>query len=219
VALLVEAVVFALVAAFFPAGLATVLWLLGLPQGRARAGVYLAGAACCTLGSGVVILILLGDEGGLPDQHPAVVASARLTLGVLLLVLGALIAARRSMTLFGRQDVTRARPKRLRYGWIFLLGVVMWTPSLAYVAALGLLAAADLSFARRAGLLVLVDAVVLFMVEVPLVIAWLAPKWVTAQLHRLSEVLITYARSIGLLTAGVGGLYLTVTALRDLIQN
>jgi len=33
---------------------------------------------------------------------------------------------------------------------VFLLGVIMWTPSLAYLAALELIAAADLGLAREA---------------------------------------------------------------------
>jgi len=112
---------------------------------------------------------------------------------------------------------SRGRPERPRYGWIFILGVVMWTPSFAYLAALQLIAEAQLMPAARLLHLLVVDAVVLLMVELPLLVSSLAPRWSTRQLDLLAERVFRHAGPIALLAAGIGGLYLTLTGIRDLV--
>jgi hypothetical protein len=208
---------FALVAAFFPAGLGVVLWLLSLPQGRARALVYFAGAATCTIGAGVAILTVVGEAGAVPEQHPAAVAAVRVAIGVILLAVAVIIVGRRSSRTFGLPALSPGWAKQPRYGWIFLLGVVMWTPSFAYLAALGFIAGADLKAAARWAQLLLVDAVVLLMVEIPLIVHVLAPDWAERELERLSRAVTSRARPIGMVTAAAGGLYLVATGIRDLV--
>jgi hypothetical protein len=214
---LVRTLPFALVAAFFPAGLAVVLWLLSLPRGRARALVYFAGAATCTIGAGVAILTVVGEAGAVPEQHPAAVAGVRVAVGVLLLGVAVIIASRRPGGTSALPARLRSWPKEPPYGWIFLLGVFMWTPSFAYLAALGFIAGADLKAAARWAQLLLVDAVVLLMVEVPLIVHVLAPDWAERKLERLSRAIAGRARPIGIVTAAAGGLYLIVTGIRDLV--
>jgi hypothetical protein len=214
---LVRTLPFALVAAFFPAGLAVVLWLLSLPRGRVRALVYFAGAATCTIGSGVAILTVVGEAGGVSEQHPAAIAGVRVAVGVILLGVAIIIASRPSRGTSGPP----ARPRRLarqpRYGWIFVLGVAMWTPSFAYLAALGFLAEADLNAPARWAQLLLLDAVVLLMIEVPLIVHLLAPDWAERELERLSKAVAKRTRVIGMATAGGGGLYLIATGIRDVV--
>jgi hypothetical protein len=135
VTLFAQTVPFALAAAFFPPGLAAVIWLLALPRGRARALTYLIGAATSTIGSGVAILMLLEGAGAVPDGHPGIVAYARTTVGAMLLVFGVVVAVRKSASETSQNWGAR-RPERPHFGWIFVLGVVMWTPSFAYLAAL-----------------------------------------------------------------------------------
>ena len=65
----------------------------------------------------------------------------------------------------------------LREGGIFLLGMAMWTPSFAYLAALEQIADAELGVAAVAVNLLVVDVVVLSAVEIPLVIYALRLRW------------------------------------------
>jgi hypothetical protein len=215
--ILLRTVPFALVAAFFPAGLAVVLWLLSLPQGRTRALAYLAGAATCTIGTGVAILTVVGEAGVAPDQHPTAVAGVRVAIGVILFGVGLVIGVRRASSETGFPAWLRTWPKQPHYGWIFLLGVVMWTPSFAYLVALGFIADADLTAAARWAQLLVIDAVVLGMIEVPLVVHALAPEWATKELRSISSAVARWARPIGVLSATGGGLYLIVTGVGDLV--
>ena len=179
--------------------------------------MYFAGAATCTIGAGVAILTVVGEAGAVPEQHPAAVAGVRVAVGMILLGVAVIIAGRRSGGISGLPARPRSWPKQPRYGWIFLLGVVMWTPSFAYLAALGFIAGADLKAAARWAQLLLVDAVVLLMVEVPLIVHVLAPDWAERKLDRLSRAVTGRARPIGMVTAAGGGLYLIVTGIRDLV--
>ncbi len=214
--LLGHTVPLALVAAFFPPGLATVIWLLSLPRGQARALAYFAGAATCTIGSGIVILVLLESAGAVSDRHPALAASARLAVGVMLLIVSGALAARKSIGA-ARVGGSRDRPQRPRYGWIFVLGLAMWTPSFAYLAALEFIADAQLRLPVEAAHLLIVDAVILLMVELPLLIHSLAPGWATRQLQLVNDRIGRFARPIAVLAAGGGGLFLTVSGLRELV--
>jgi hypothetical protein len=63
---------FAVAAAFFPAAVAVMLWLLATPPRVRRGVVYLAGAGT-TVGSGIVILALLHGGQDAPSRragHP-----------------------------------------------------------------------------------------------------------------------------------------------------
>jgi len=216
VTLFAQTLPFALVAAFFPPGLAAVIWLLALPQGRARALTYLIGAATSTVGSGVAILLLLEGTGAVPDGHPGIVAGARMTVGTMLLVFGVLVAVRKSAP-GTSQNWGARRPTRPHFGWIFVLGVVMWTPSFTYLAALELIADNHLGPIGKAVHLFLVDGVVLLMVEVPLIVQAVAPRWAGRQLHVASERICLYTRPIAVLFASGGGLFLIATGLSELV--
>ena len=60
---------FAVAAAFFPAAVAVMLWLLATPPRVRRGVVYLAGAATSTVGSGAVILGLLHGVQAAPGRR------------------------------------------------------------------------------------------------------------------------------------------------------
>jgi hypothetical protein len=91
-----------------------------------------------------------------------------------------------------------------------LLGMAMWTPSLAYVAAIDLIVDSRLNVPAQLLNLLLVDAIVLASVEVPLLLYVLAPRTVTAFLTALDAWVRRYAWQLGSLTAGGGGIFLVV---------
>jgi hypothetical protein len=206
---------FALAAAFFPAAVAVMLWLLATPPRVCRGVVYLAGAATSTVGSGVVILALLHGVQSAPGRRASIEGSVQIILG------GAFVLFALGLAL-GRPRLNTpdpGAPPRLRRGGyvgIFLLGAVMWTPSFAYVVAIDLIVNSGLNLPAQIVNLVLVDVIVLARIEVPLLLYGVAPEAVVAVVTRVDALVRRYFWQLGAITAGAGGTYLVVRGLLQL---
>ena len=158
---LASTVPFALAAAFFPAGLATVIWLLSaLPPALRRGLAYLSGAAVTTVASGAIIVALMRGVGG-SAEHPGVLGGFEIGMGVVLMGLAVWFAVRKPTLHDPPTGAMGDGRLLLGEGGIFLLGMAMWTPSFAYLAALEQIADAELGVAAVAVNLLVVDVVVL----------------------------------------------------------
>jgi hypothetical protein len=167
--LILSTLPFALAAAFFPAGLAVMTWLLSVPPALQRGMTYLAGAAVSTVAGGMTIVVLLRVGGS--AEHPGVVGAFEIGVGVLLLSPDAgLAVGKPTVDTTITANVHGGRLRRGRQVGIFLLGVIMWTLSFAYLAALQLIAEAQLSMSGVALNLLIVDVVILSFVELPLIV-------------------------------------------------
>ena len=216
--MLIETLPFALAAAFFPAGLAAIAWSLSGPAGLRRGLVYLAGAATSTVGSGLVILVVLHGSGVDSRRHPGIVAAAEVVAGVVL-VFFAVAVVRRHVT--GRTPgvgtVVGALFARTGLLAVFMLGVIMWTPSFAYLAALELIAAADLGVVREALNLAAVDAIILVTVEGALVVYRMKADWASRNLEVGHVWLQAHGWPVATVIAFGGGLYLLSRGLLELV--
>jgi hypothetical protein len=204
------AIPFAVAAAFFPAAVAVMLWLLASPPRVPRGLVYLSGAATSTLGSGAVILALLHGVDAAPGRRTSVEAVVQIILGAAFMLFAAGLVIRRPRL---AQADPAAPPSQLRgrgYVGIFLLGMVMWTPSFAYVAAIDLIVASGLGLPAQILNLLLVAVIVLAPIEVPLLVYRLAPAAVIAVVTKIDAVVRRYFWQLGTITAGAGGGYLVV---------
>jgi hypothetical protein len=210
------AIPFALAAAFFPAGLAVVLWLLASPPRLRRGVVYLSGAATSTIASGILMLALLREIArGTGRPRPAEGAVQVLLGTVFLLVAGGLLLRRPRLD----KANERAHPPRLQAGGyigIFLLGMAMWTPSLAYVGAIDLIVDSGLSLWAQVLNLLLVDVIVLSSVEVPLLLYVFAPSEVIRVITTMDTWVRRFAWQLGAITAGCGGIFLVVRGWLEL---
>jgi hypothetical protein len=194
----------ALAAAFFPAGLVATIWLLGLTPALRLGLAFLGGAAVTTVGSGVVILVLLRVAGG-TTGHPAVSGAFEILAGGVLVALAVWLALRRrSAPGSASGDLVRLR-RVPGSPAVAALGMAMWSPSLAYVAALQEIADAELGVIAVALNLLVVAVLVLIPIEVPLLIYALAPRraetslpaardWVS---RRMSWPVVSSALAIG----------------------
>jgi hypothetical protein len=199
---------FALAAAFFPAGLAAMTWLLSVPPALQRGTTYLAGAAVSTVAGGVTIVVLLRGVGG-SAEHPGVVGAFEMGVGVLLLILAVGFAiGKPTVDTTITADRRSGRLRRGRRVGIFLLGVVMWTPSFAYLAALQLIADAQLSMTGVALNLAIVDVVILSFVELPLVVYAVSPARAAKILYTLRAWLVALGWRPAAAIVAVGGIYL-----------
>jgi hypothetical protein len=199
-----------LAAAFFPAGIATVIWILSAPPALPRAIAYLAGACTSTLIGGVVILTLMGSVGS-PAEHPGVTAGFEIGVGTSLLVLVGVLAVRKPSL---HVDRPRGRSTRRGHVAMFLLGAAMWTPSLAYVAALELIAEAQLSLTGVVLNLLIVVFLVLSPVAATLVGYVISPERAARALATLRARLAAIGWRVGAGIAGVGGVYLLAKGWR-----
>ena len=201
---------FAMAAALYPAGLAAVLWLLATPPGMRRGLVYLAGAATSTFGGGVVILVMLHGVENAPGRRSTIEGAVQVVIGAALVLIAAGLVVRRPRVADHAGAGSPTGP-RLRAGGligIFLLGVTMWTPSFAYLAALQLIVDADLPLASQAVNLVVIDVIILAGVEVPLLLYRFASGPTTRALTAAQSVLRRYAWQVGAAAAGLGGAFL-----------
>ena len=200
---------FAVAAAFFPAAVAVMLWLLATPPRVRRGVVYLAGAATSTVGSGAVILGLLHGVQAAPGRRASIEGTVQIILGGAFILFAVGLAIRRPRL----ATPDPAAPPRLRrsgYVGIFLLGMAMWTPSFAYVVAIDLIVNSELSLPAQIINLLLVDVIVLTPVEAPLLLYGLAPAAVIAVVTKIDALVRRYFWQLGTITAGAGGTYLLV---------
>jgi hypothetical protein len=216
--MLIETLPFALAAAFFPAGLAAVVWALSGPAGLCRGLIYLAGAATGTVGSGLVILVLLHGSGVDSRRHPGIVAAAEVVAGVVLVLFAVALVKHR---LNGRASpVGKAFSSPFRRTGlvaVFFLGVIMWTPSFAYLAALELIAAADVGVAREALNLAVVDAIILVTVEGALVVYSVRRGWASRNLELAHVWFQAHGWPVATIIAFGGGVYLLSRGLLELV--
>jgi hypothetical protein len=202
------AIPFALAAAFFPPAVAVMLWLFATPPRVRRGVVYLGGAATSTIGSGVIILSLLHGIETAPGHRTTIESIVQVVLGGIFVLFAAGLALRRPT--LGRQDRSQP-PTRLRargYAGIFLLGMAMWTPSFAYVAAIDLIVDSGLSLPAQILNLLLVSIIVMAPIELPLLLYGVAPGAIIGIVAKVDALVRRYFWQLGTITAGAGGTYL-----------
>jgi len=210
------AIPFALAAAFFPAAVAVMLWLLATPPRVRRGVVYLAGAATSTVGSGLVILALLHGVQSAPGRRASIEGTVQIILGGAFILFAAGLVIRRPRL---APPDTASAPRELRRGGyigIFLLGLAMWTPSFAYVVAIDLIVDSRRGVPAQIANLLLVSVLVLAPIEVPLLLYGLAPRAVIAFVTRIELLVRRYFWQLGTITAGVGGTYLVIRGWLEL---
>jgi hypothetical protein len=203
------AIPFAVAAAFFPAAVAVMLWLLATPPRVRRGVVYLAGAATSTVGSGIVILALLHGVQDAPGRRADIEGTVQIILGAVFVAFAVGLALRRPR-LTTPDPTAPPRLRRSGYVGIFLLGAVMWTPSFAYAVAIDLIVNSGLSLPTQIINLLVVDVIVLAPIEAPLFLYGLAPAAVIAVVTKIDALVRRYFWQLGTLTAGAGGTYLVV---------
>lgn len=199
------AIPFALAAAFFPPALAVMVWLLATPPGLRRALIYLSGAATATTGSGALILILLRGIEIDPGRRAAIEGSVQLVVGAACLLVAIALLIRRP-----RPELRAAPGRTGGQAGIFLLGVAMWTPSFAYLAAIDLIVDSGLGLPAQLLNLLFVDVIVLISIEVPVVAYRLAPRASLGIVTRVDELVRRHGWQLGRFAAGTGGIYLCV---------
>ena len=213
----VQAIPLALIASLYPFGLAALFLLLQATRPRARAGVFLAGAAACTLTVGFLFVFVLRDAGVNQSNEQTPRYGLELAVGVAFLV-GALLVARhvpKPKTDNGPSRLTKAADAGLFA--VLIVGIAMYTPSPTYLAALEAVSSAKLSTAEATTWVVLVVFLVLLTIEVPILLFWVAPGWTVSKLSSINLWLGRNGRNFFAIVLAVLGVWEVVKGLVGLL--
>jgi Sap, sulfolipid-1-addressing protein len=192
-----EAAGFAFLAALTPTAILVAVAYLGSASPRRTMSVFLAGAITVTTVVAVIALVALRAGGlSLPGHHTPRYG-LRIGLGLLAVAAGVLLARRRP----GRKDQGKARRPGLmtrlmnRPGPVaaFVMGVLVFSPSAQFLAAVQVIATARASPEGTAGALVLVVLIDVMFVWLPLALYLARPE----ATHRTLKAFNAWLRAHG----------------------
>jgi hypothetical protein len=226
--------VFAFTAALNPTllGATTVMLLLDHPK-RLLLG-YLAGALLTSLTLGCVIVFALdGSSGGTSTAQNTLSPAMDLTLGGLLLLIayyarpskpakeGGRLAERRLKRAEAKKDKGPPRWQRaLSEGTArttFVVGALLTLPGASYLIGLSHIADENASTLGTVGLILAFNAIMLILLEAPLIAFTVAPEWTPEAIDRFKAWFNRKSRVIGFRLALLIGLLLIVKGTIELI--
>jgi Sap, sulfolipid-1-addressing protein len=211
----------AVLAAISPTALLVAVVFLGAANPRQTVLLYLAGAIVTTgVLATVVFIVLRAGHLYKPHEHQTRYG-LRLGLGVLLLLLGAFLLWRsRRNPDAARQDSAKqrtgviarltSRPSRRT---AFLVGLLVYAPSLTFIAAVQVVATAKVSTTSAVLALVLVVGITVVFVWLPLVLYLLAPDRTGRLLRRFDAWLRSHGRQLLVGAVAVAGVLLTADGI------
>ena len=183
--MLEQAAGLALLSALSPTALLVVAVYLGSARPRETALCYLAGAVTMSLILGVVFVVVLRNVGlSLPGNHVAR-SDVRLGLGLALVVAAVVIAARKPRQpdpARARQGIVSRMIARPAPATAFVVGVIVFGPSLTFLAAVQVIASAEAGVGLTAVAVVVVVVITALLVWLPLVLYLVAPEPTTRRL-------------------------------------
>jgi hypothetical protein len=196
-------------------------------------------AALVTYAVGALILYALLELGATGSHHLTPGAAIDLGLGVLLLLLAGRLHRRRPDPALGAvsadgdggdaDDVAHARaqssgqPSRIeRYlqsrRLAFVLGITLYVlPSPIFIGAVKAIADAHLSHSGELLALLATVAVMLWMIELPMLMLLVVPARAAATLERVNLWFAAHGRSLAIVAAAAVGVYLIIKGLAGLL--
>jgi hypothetical protein len=231
-----QALALALAASIYPPAVAAVIALGRGAQVRSRVFAFVLAAALTTYAMGIVILLVLIELGATGSVKWTPSAAVDLALGIALLLL-ALRLRRQGVSAAAEKTAgaadTRAgdsapgedpAPSKIeRYlqsrRLAFVLGITLYVlPSPIYIGAVKAIADAKLSTANEVLALVAVVAVMLWMIELPMVMLLAIPTRASATLEGINLWFARNGRLLAVFAAVGTGLYLAIRGLAGLLN-
>ncbi|HLI39558.1 MAG TPA: GAP family protein [Streptosporangiaceae bacterium] len=227
--MLAQAAGLAVLAALSPTTLLIAAVYLGSPRPRLISAYYLAGALLMSATTGVIVLAALRG-GGLarPGEHTPRYG-LRLGLGILALAMGLVIAARKPKPpgpekprtgvvsrMRGVVPAMAANPAPLS---AFAAGLVLFAPSVTFVAAVQAIATARASLALSALALAIVVVIGAMLVWLPILAHLAAPDWTSRTLTSFNGWLRAHGHALLPVAVIAVGVILTAQGLAGLVQG
>jgi hypothetical protein len=214
--MLTQAASLAVLSAISPTALLVSAVFLGSAEPRSTIVMYLSGATLVTVVMATVVyLVLRAGHLYRPDEHQARY-DLRLGLGVLLLAFGVYFL-RRAKKVRGpakqRQGLISRMIARPAPKTAFIVGVLVYSPSLTFVAAVSAVATASESVKASVVALLLVVVITLVFVWVPLVLYLLAPEQTARLLASVDRWLRAHGKLLLAVAMIAGGALLAVSGI------
>jgi hypothetical protein len=217
-----EAAGLALLAALSPTALLVAGVYLGSAQPRRTSLFYLVGAVTMSLAIAVVFLVVLRTAGLDLPSHRTARYGLRLGLGLLLLAATGVVAVRKP------RQPDPAKPRRGIVSRLianpapvtaYLVGVIVFGPSLTFLAAVQVIATARAGLGLTAVAVAVVVVIAVLLVWLSLVLYLYDPELTTRRLASFNRWLRAHATTIIVGVLAVAGAILIVNGSYGLIAN
>jgi len=218
-----QALELALAASIYPPAVMAVIALGRGPQLKSRVVVFVLGAVLITFALGVLMSLVLDELGATGPHHWTPGGAFDLTLGVALIGLAVYLRRKRpEETDTDTADTVSGPSKIERYlesrRLAFMLGVTLYVlPSPIYVAAVKTIADAQLSTSSELLALAVTVAVMLWLIEVPMLMLLAMPDRASRLLERANLWFTENGRLLAVLVSAGVGIYLAIKGLVALI--
>jgi hypothetical protein len=213
-----QALALALAASIYPPAVAAVIALGRGAEVRLRVFAFVLAAGLVTYGVGALILYALVELGATGSHHLTPSTAVDVALGVLLMLLALRLHRRRPGPTAAGAPASGTPSKIERYlesrRLAFVLGIVLYVlPSPIYIGAVKAIADANLSTSGELASLVGVVAVMLWMVELPMLMLLVVPDRAASTLERINLWFARHGRTLAIVAAAGVGVYLIVKGL------
>ena len=218
--MILQAAGLALLAALSPTALLVGAVYLGSARPRLVGTLYLAGAILMSLVMGLVVIVILRNAGlNLHRQHSARYG-LRLGIGVLMLAAGAVLAKRKPKM---------PDPEKPKQGLVsrmianpapasaFAVGLLLFAPGVTFIAAVQVIATANVSDEESAIALIVVVVINAALVWLPLLLHLFAPGVTTRRLTAFNGWLRANGNKILIWVLLVGGAILVGNGIYGLV--
>ena len=215
-----QALALALAASIYPPAVAAVIALGRGAEVRSRVFMFVLAAGLVTYAVGAVILYALIELGATGAHHLTPGAAVDVALGVLLILLAIRLRRKRPDPAAAPANSTPSKIERYLESrrLAFVLGIILYVlPSPIYIGAVKAIADANLSTSGELAALVGVVAVMLWMVELPMLMLLVVPDRAASTLERINLWFARNGRSLAIVAAAGVGVYLLVKGLHQLI--
>jgi hypothetical protein len=217
--MLIQAVGLALLAALSPTAVLVSAVLLGSANPQRTVLIYVVGAIVMTAIMAAVVFVLLQNGHLYQPKERQPRYGLRLGLGLAMLLVGAYLRrrgpkvpdpAKKNKGIISRL-ISRPGPKTA-----FIVGLLVYTPSLTFIAAVQVVATAKQSVPGDIVALVLVTVVTVAFAWLPLVLYLLAPDQTTRLLRGIDGWLRSHGYLLAVAGLLIGGVILTINGILGL---
>jgi hypothetical protein len=215
-----QALALAFAASIYPPAVAAVIALGHGQQLRSRVFAFVLAAFLITYAMGTAMLFLLEELGATATASRSASAAIELALGALLIALAVRLQRERPdrdadpKTPSGPSKIDRyLKSRRLA----FVLGITLYViPSPIYIGAAKAIANAKLSTSNELLDLAATVAVMLWLIEIPMLLLLIVPGHAERALDETNRWFARHGRTVATVASAVAGAYLAIKGLVDL---
>jgi hypothetical protein len=217
-----QALALAFAASIYPPAVAAVIALGRGWQLRSRVFAFVLAAFLTTYAMGTVMLFLLEELGATSTTSRSASAAIDLALGVLLIALAVRLQRKRPgpdadlQAPSGPSKIDRyLESRRLA----FVLGITLYIiPSPIYIGAVKAIADAKLSTSSELLDLAVTVAVMLWLIEAPMLLLLIIPGRAERALDETNRWFARNGRTVAIVASAAAGAYLAIKGLVDLLS-